>query len=134
MSSLPRYLLDVSVLVAFGIVHHEFHDRVVAWVQAEQFSSLATFSITELGFVRVLSQTPTYGLDVERARMLLPRLKKTPGLAISFIDDDQDLSGLPAWVKTGRQTTDGHVVQLAKAHGAVLATLGAKIPGAFVIP
>jgi hypothetical protein len=61
-------------------------------------------------------------------------LKKTPGLAISFIDDDQDISGLPAWVKTGRQTTDGHLMQLARVHGALLATLNAKIHGAFVIP
>ena len=47
-----KYLLDVSVLVALGVIHHEFHDRVTAWVRAQQFPPLATCSITELGFVR----------------------------------------------------------------------------------
>jgi hypothetical protein len=37
-------------------------------------------------------------------------------------------------VKTPKQTTDGHLVQLAKANGAILATLNAGIPGAFLIP
>jgi hypothetical protein len=48
--------------------------------------------------------------------------------------DAQDISQLPAWVKSGRQTTDGHLLQLANAHNAVLATLDSKIPGAFLIP
>jgi len=72
-------------------------------------------------------------LDVDGARALLPQLKNTPGLTITFINDDQDVTGLPAWVKTGRRTTDGHLVQLALAHGAVLATLDGKIPGAYLI-
>jgi predicted nucleic acid-binding protein len=134
MRSLPRYLLDVNALVAFGIVHHTFHDRMVAWIQARQFASLATCSITELGFVRVLAQTASYGLDVDGARALLPQLKNTPGLAITFINDDQDVTGLPVWVKTGRQTTDGHLMQLAQAHSVMLATLDGKIPGSFLIP
>jgi len=41
---------------------------------------------------------------------------------------------LPKWVKTGSQTTDGHLVALAAAHGSILATLDRGIPGAFVIP
>jgi hypothetical protein len=38
------------------------------------------------------------------------------------------------WVKTVKQTTDGHLAQLAKANGAILATLDRGIPGAFHIP
>jgi hypothetical protein len=38
------------------------------------------------------------------------------------------------WVKTVKQTTDGHLAQLAKANGAILATLDRGIPGAFQIP
>jgi len=26
------YLLDVNALVALGFIHHEFHNRVAAWV------------------------------------------------------------------------------------------------------
>ena len=66
--------------------------------------------------------------------MQLVRIKQKPEYSIQFMTDDQDVAGLPAWVKTGGQTTDGHLLQLASAHGAVLATLDAKIPGAFEIP
>jgi uncharacterized protein len=70
------YLLDVNALVALGFIHHEFHHRVATWVRAQQFPPLATCSITELGFVRVLSQAPAYGLTPTQVRTLLLRLKK----------------------------------------------------------
>ncbi|MGH9434145.1 MAG: PIN domain-containing protein [Terriglobia bacterium] len=129
-----KYLLDVNALVALGFVQHEFHQRVASWVRAQQFPALATCSITELGFVRVLSQAPAYGLKIAQARTLLLRLKKTSALALTFIPDDHDISHLPAWVKTPKQTTDGHLVQLAGANSAVLATLDESIPGAYLIP
>jgi uncharacterized protein len=134
VKALPCYLLDVSVLVALGVRQHQFHERAVTWAQSGQFSTLFTCPITELGFVRVLAQTLTYRSTVEQAQAQLAQWKSTSGLAITFIDDDQDVAGLPAWVKTGRQTTNGHLVQLAHAHGAVLATLDGKIPGTFLIP
>ena len=129
-----KYLLDVNALVALGLVHHEFHDRVARWVKGQRFPAIATCSITELGFVRVLSQAPSYGLSVAQARSLLLRLKKADVLSFTFIADDHDIAHLPAWVKTAKQTTDGHLAQLASANGAVLATLDSKIPGAYLIP
>lgn len=52
------YLLDVNVLVALGFVNHEFHARVSHWIQSARPLQLATCAITELGFIRVLSQAP----------------------------------------------------------------------------
>jgi hypothetical protein len=52
----------------------------------------------------------------------------------TFIPDDHDMSHLPSWVKFARQTTDGHLARLAKAKGAILATLDGRIPRAFQIP
>jgi predicted nucleic acid-binding protein len=129
-----RYLLDVNALVALGLAHHEFHDRVANWVQSQRPASLATCSITELGFVRVISQVSMYGLNIIQAQTLLLRLKKSPVLPIQFIADSLDISHLPTWVRTPNQTTDGHLVQLAKANDATLATLDEKIIGAFLIP
>jgi hypothetical protein len=103
-------------------------------MQAQRLPPLATCSITELGFVRVLAQAPGYGLTVAQARTLLLRLKKTSALSLSFIPDGHDISHLPTWVKTPKQTTDGHLVQLASGNGAVLSTLYERIPGAYVIP
>jgi predicted nucleic acid-binding protein len=95
---------------------------------------LATCSITELGFVRVLAQAPQYGITIAHARALLLRLKTGNSLKFTFISDDHDVSHIPAWVKTAKQTTDGHLAQLAKAKSAILATLDERIPGAFLIP
>jgi len=128
------YLLDVNALVALGFAHHEFHDRVAHWVRAHRFPPLATCSITELGFTRILAQAPAYGLTIAQARALLLRIKKAGAPKFSFISDDHDISHLPTWVKTAKQTTDGHLVTLASANGAVLATLDARIRDAYLIP
>lgn len=127
------YLLDVNALVALGFENHEFHDRVALWLRAQQFPQLATCSITELGFLRVLAQASAYGFTVPQARALLLRMKHTEPSRFTFLKDDHDVSHLPAWVKTPKQTTDGHLAKLASANGAVLATLDGKIPGAYLI-
>jgi predicted nucleic acid-binding protein len=128
------YLLDVNGLLALGFQNHEFHRRVALWVRTEQPAHLATCSITELGFVRVLAQTPGYDLTIGQACTLLLRLKESVSPQFTFINDSHDVSHLPSWVKTPRQIADGHLAQLAKANGAILATLDRKIPGAFLIP
>jgi len=106
---------------------------VAAWVRADS-PSLATCSITELGFVRVLAQASGYGVSIVQAQTILTRLKKHRSLSHTFIPDDHDISHLPAWVKTPKQTTDGHLVQLARSNGAILATLDERIPGAYLVP
>jgi predicted nucleic acid-binding protein len=128
-----KCLLDVNALVALGFLQHEFHERVARWVTTSE-SAIATCSITELGFVRVLSQAIHYGVAVTEARSLLLKLKIANTVKFSFLSDDRDISQLPAWVKTHGQVTDGHLLQLAKANGFALATLGRKIPGAYLIP
>ncbi len=132
-----RYLLDVNALVALGFLEHEFHARVGRWLlspgKGESYEIL-TCPITELGFVRVLSQAPQYGLTVAQSRTLMARLKAQRRVPFRFISDNHDISRLPARVKTGRQTTDGHLAELARAQDSVLATLDERIPSAFVIP
>ena len=128
------YLLDVNALLALGFIDHEFNERVADWLIEEGYPRIATCSTTELGFVRVLAQTAGYALSVAQARTLLLRLKNNSRFRYTFLPDTHDISHLPSWVKTPRQTTDGHLVQLAKAHDAVLATLDERIPGAYLIP
>jgi hypothetical protein len=95
---------------------------------------LLTCSITELGFLRVLAQAPQYGFTIAHARALLLRLKRGDSLKFTFIPDGHDVSHIPAWVKTAKQTTEGHLVQLARANSAILARLDERIPGTFLIP
>jgi len=133
-----KYLLDVNALVAFGFFDHVFHEQLSRWVRslaaAQRNDELATCAITELGFVRILSQAPQYGLTVSQATLLLGRMRNEGDVRFSFVADDQDASRLPGWVKAPKQITDGHLVQLANANGALLATLDRNIPGAFLIP
>jgi hypothetical protein len=65
---------------------------------------------------------------------VLLQLKSGNTLNFTFITDNHDVSHLPSWVKSVKQTTDGHFAQLAKANGTMLATLDAQIPGAYLIP
>ena len=132
-----RYLLDVNTLLALVVLEHEFHMRVARWVERLEASGsleLATCSITELGFVRVLGQAQQYGSSVAQARDLLLKLKNSDGMRWIFIPDDRDISHLPRWVRTPKPTTDGHLAELARANQAILATLDSRIPGAFFIP
>jgi predicted nucleic acid-binding protein len=129
--------LDVNSLLALVVLEHEFHTRVASWVgrlDASALPELATCSITELGFVRVLGQAQQYGSSVAQARELLLKVKSSHGMRWIFIPDDRDISPLPKWVRTPKQTTDGHLAELARANEAVLATLDRRIPGGFIIP
>ena len=128
------YLLDVNTLIALGFINHEFHPRVARWVRAKTSPQLASCSITELGFLRVLAQAPAYGFTVAQARTLLIRLKEMPTCPLAFIPDGHDVSHLPGWVKAPKQISDGHLSNLAKAKGALLATLDETIPGSYLIP
>lgn len=131
------YLLDVNALLALGLESHVFHSRVALWLRnlsSAKNHEMATCSITELGFVRVLSQVPNYRCSVPDARVLLSRVKGRSIVKFRFMADDQDLSELPRWVKGPKHLTDGHLVQLAAANTASLATLDRGIPGSLLIP
>jgi predicted nucleic acid-binding protein len=129
-----RYLLDVNVLIAFGITQHQFHQRVVDWVGSQRDSIFLTTSVTEIGFVRVVASVAMYGLSVVQARELLLGMKENTAQPLVFLSDENDISNIPGWVKSPAQITDGHLVQLAITKDAVLATLDEGIPGAFLIP
>ena len=129
-----KYLLDVNALIAYGFRRHDFHDRVGAWIRSRKGGHFLTCSITELGFVRVLGNVRAFGVDVAHAKSLLLELKAWKAMPLEFIPDGNDISSLPKWAKSSGQITDGHLAQLASAHGAVLATLDEGIPGAFLIP
>lgn len=131
-----KFLLDVNVLVAICVNQHEFHERVATWLNSSARSDraeLMTCAITELGFLRVLAQAPSYSFTVEHGIELLSRLKSSKEYRFGFLSDELGIIHLPRWVKRPKQITDGHLAELAKAHGATLATLDESIPSAMVI-
>lgn len=129
-----RYLLDVNALIAFGITQHQFHQRVVDWIRSQRGSTFLTCSVTEIGLVRVVASVAMYDLGVSQAKALLLGMKTNTAQPLTFLPDGNDISSLPAWVKAPAHVTDGHLLGLASANGAVLATLDEGIPEAFLIP
>jgi hypothetical protein len=132
-----KYLLDVNVLVAICVETHEFHGRVSRWIEKALDSGeleFLTCSLTELGFLRVLTQTAAFSFTIEHGKQFLSQLKSSPKLGCKFLADTEGAAELPGWVKGPKQITDGHLVELAKSNDAKFATLDQNIPGAVLIP
>ena len=132
-----KYLADVNVLIALAMDTHEFHERVVSWIRrlpSGGGTEILTCALTERGLLRVAAQVPAYSFTVEDGKRVLTQWKHAARVRFRFLADDSEAAMLPAWTKGPRQVTDGHLVALAKRHGAKLATLDKGIPGAFVIP
>ncbi len=123
------YLLDVNSLIAMGYKKHEFHQRVTLWAKGK---NLLTCSISEIGFVRVLSGLPEADVTPSLCRQLLAQMKVD--WKMQLLPDHRSAETLPDWVRRAKQVTDGHLLDLAQANTAQLATTDAGIPGAFLIP
>ena len=132
-----NYLLDVNVLAAWGWSDHVAHERTAAWIAATRdgrTSRLLTSAIPELGFVRLSVQRTGGRVTVAEAAGTLAGMLHSLDAAHAFLPDDRSAGRFPDWCQLASRTTDAHLVELAAAHGAVLATLDTAIPGAFVVP
>ena len=132
-----KYLLDVNVLVAWGWSDHVDHERTAAWlgaVRRSRATTLMTSAIPELGFVRVSVQRTGGLVTVAEATDTLAGMVGALGVRHVFLADDQAPRLFPEWCSSAARTTDAHLLALAAAHGAKLATLDAGIPGAFLLP
>lgn len=132
------FLLDVNVLLALGYTAHVHHTRVEYWLAdrrdrcAPSEVKLATCPTTELGFIRVAFGPARLTPNVAEARSDLERPKLRERML--FFSDRVVGNALPGWVTKPAHTTDGHLLMLAKANGARLATLDRFIPDAELIP
>lgn len=132
-----NYLLDVNVLVAWGWSDHVDHERTAAWIGAatrQKATTLMTSAIPELGFVRVSVQRTGGHVTVAEATETLSGMVAALGARHVLLADDQAVRQFPEWCASASRTTDAHLLALAAAHGATLATLDTAIPGAFLIP
>ena len=111
------WLLDVNVLLACGWKSHADHEFLMVWLL--QANAWATCPLTESGFVRI-SMTIAYQATFEDARKSLTTLRALPGHR--FLVDDVSVASFPV-LSSYKDTTDAHLVTLAKRHGLKLATL-----------
>ncbi len=110
------WLLDVNLILASRWTTHPDHLAAKAWIDsADKFYTTA---IVELGFVRI-SLSSAYRASWDETQETLKKLHGRPGY--QFLADDADGTAAP---ETGsKDTTDVHLVTLARRHGLKLATL-----------
>jgi predicted nucleic acid-binding protein len=110
------WLLDVNLVLATRWTTHPDHAAARAWL--DSLPLFHTTPISELGFVRV-SLTAAYGATWEQIQASLKSLQRRPGYR--FLVDDVDGTVAPA--TNSKETTDAHLVTLARRHGLKLGTL-----------
>ena len=116
------WLLDVNFILASRWTTHASHAAAKAWIDSA--GSFHTCAISELGFVRI-SLSGAYGASWAETQESLDKLHARPGHR--FLVDNVDGAASP---ETGsRDTTDAHLITLARRHGLKLATLDGNLMG-----
>lgn len=123
----PGILLDANVLIALAWSNHEDHDKVQRWLQISRGAGWATCPLTELAFVRILSN-PAFSSDSltpwQAAELLGANLKQPDH---RFWNDEVDLSHVfslfGSRIVGHRQITDAYLIALAIHKKSKLVTL-----------
>ncbi|HKU76581.1 MAG TPA: TA system VapC family ribonuclease toxin [Pyrinomonadaceae bacterium] len=118
------WLFDGNLLVALTIDTHEFHQRAQRWF-ASQVEPFATCAITEGTLLRVHMRT-AQDTSAAAAWSALEAIHALPDHI--FWDDGFSYSDVAfATISGSKQVTDAWLAELARRHGAQLATLDAGL-------
>lgn len=128
---MSAFLLDANVLIAMAWPAHAAHDRAQRWFAKNAHHGWATCPLTELAFVRVISN-PAFSPDAltpREAMVVLDANMKHPSHRfwednLSLLDASKDTR--PKLVGH-QQLTDAYLLGLAAHHKARLATLDTRI-------
>jgi hypothetical protein len=130
---LSAYLLDVNVLVALTWPTHIHHLAARSWFDRVSGGGWATCPITQLGFVRVSSNSKAIrdAVTPREAVAVLKRLTDLPGHR--FWPDEIPVTATGPFESLSlvghRQVTDAYLVALAQHKGGKVATLDRGVPG-----
>jgi uncharacterized protein len=130
-----RYLLDVNALVGLLWEVHSLHTRAHAWFAREKPDVLGC-AFTELSFLRVSMADKTIAASFADASHVLNQFTVSLGARYHFIERLPPASLLQSQpILSQKQVSDLYLCELAKVHGARLATLdtGIKHPQALLI-
>ena len=116
------WLLDVNLILASRWTTHLDHFAAKTWI--DSLDRFYTTAITELGFVRI-SLSAAYRANWDETQETLNKLHTRPGH--KFLADD--VNGIASPETSSKDTTDAHLVTLAKRHGLKLATLDGTLIG-----
>jgi hypothetical protein len=123
---LSRALLDINVLLALLDADHVDHRKAADWFRSEVSGGWASCAVTQLGFVRIMSQ-PSYGTSVTTNEAIGRLADAVATEHHQFWPCDVALTDA-AVVERGRvlgprQVTDVYLLALAVAHGGRFVTM-----------
>ncbi len=126
-----RALLDINVLIALLDATHQHHGVAREWLVRNIRSGWASCPITQIGFVRILSQ-PAYARPAPVAQAIVLLENATSTQHHEFWPDDISILGGAGIDRTrihgARQLTDIYLLALAVHHGGRLVTFDRAIP------
>jgi toxin-antitoxin system PIN domain toxin len=119
-------LLDLNILTALLWPAHEHHDAAHRWFAARKDASWATCSLTQLGFVRLVSN-PAFSRDALSPAEALALLAENVTHAghefwTESLEVPAAVKGMEARLQGYRQLTDAYLLALAHRREGVLAT------------
>jgi toxin-antitoxin system PIN domain toxin len=125
------YLLDTNLLIALWWPSHEHHELAVAWFARHRGRGWATCSVTQAGFVRIVSN-PAFSRDAVQPRDAIQVLvANTAAKDHAFWADELPVANAVAYAGVRlighQQVTDACLLGLAIHHRAMLATLDRQI-------
>ncbi|MDR1768650.1 MAG: PIN domain-containing protein [Propionibacteriaceae bacterium] len=137
MTDARRHLLDANVLVALALPHHVHHEAAHRWLNSlTRPDTWLTTGVTEAAFLRLLMNPQVVGASVNFLTAVgqLSAMKQAAPVPHEFLPDSTTLAApvldaetLGKVVVGKAQVTDFHLLNLAAAAGAQLATFDAKL-------
>jgi uncharacterized protein len=126
-----RALLDVNVLIALIDPNHVHQQAAHRWHQAHVADGWASCAITQLGYVRIISQ-PKYSNPVPLAQAFETLRLMTARPDHHFWPDTGQLTDAALFahprILSWKQLTDIYLLALAVKHGGRLVTFDRSIP------
>ena len=122
------YLPDVNLWIALTFAEHVSHEVAMEWVALAKSDTIALCRVTQMGFLRLLTNSRVMGGDVftaERAWRLLDRIRDDD--RVVFISEPSGLEHIwrtmTGYHKEGANFwTDTYLAALAGATGHTLVT------------
>jgi toxin-antitoxin system PIN domain toxin len=125
-------LLDINVLLALHWRPHVLHEAAILWSKQDNRKDWATCSITQIGFVRVLSNpsfdpsapSPAKAAELLRASTETNRLHQfwSESIPVTAMT-----TGLRNRLRGHKQVTDAYLLALAMHHRGTFVTFDTRI-------
>ena len=128
MKARAHYLLDVNVLVAIFDTQHIHHERVSMWLADQEEATPVSCPITEMGCVRVLSQTKAnHGMSISQlTEFVAPFFDRCEHWPCDIrLSDSQRFN--KEFIHGHRQLTDIYLLGLATTRNGAFVTLDRSI-------